>query len=129
VARIGGVYRSIGGVYYLVAENYYEARECRGGYRPFHLPPLSPTLSLRERQGWGEASRKTRATLGDKSRGGLVYRPTLNISTKVKLFSITVIVCPYLFMTSVTNKRFFKQKRETAFFSCLIQYRQVDRLA
>jgi hypothetical protein len=58
-----------------------------------------------------------------------MYRPTLNISTKVKLFSITVLVCPYLLVTSVTNKRFIEQKRETAFFSCLIQYRQVDRMA
>jgi hypothetical protein len=73
------------------------------------------------------ASAKIGATGGAKTTPVIVYSPSLNISTKVDGFFTTVLVCPYLFVTFVTNKRFMKQKRETAFFSCLIQYRQVDR--
>ena len=54
-----------------------------------HFPP--PPIGVAK-----QASATTQVTLGDKTQPRLVYRPTLNISTKVNLFSITVLYCPYL---------------------------------
>ena len=78
---------------------------------PLHLP-RSPTL------------RRLNATANRPPVAEIFAAPALcphlNISTKVSSVDRTFL--PYL-VTSVTNKRFFRKKREMGYFSRLILYR------